>query len=193
MECFYEKKDVKTKAEFITFDVRKNVPLQVIVPPVEDMTPYESDYLWKGVKHYLDIGQIENATKHKFGIEDKQRVEAQYLKEKGIKWGCQYYRWEKTRNLWMPKTLNLTLYNESEPPLEMPPPFQIPVAIQQVLADGKTIQIDELYNSIESEIQGSPTNQTPPTSPQEIVQENQENQEDPVLDQIEAGSDLIED
>ncbi|KAH0792345.1 Oxysterol-binding protein [Histomonas meleagridis] len=145
-------KDSRKQQTFIPFNVRFSIPLQIVAPPLEEQSEYESQNLWKYVSLYLKKDDTINATNHKYALEEKQRKEREFFEQNNLEWQYQAFHFDEETKRYVPNDLNLQPYDESEPPQTMPPPFERPKLIQMALDEGVTKTIKEIQEETENAI-----------------------------------------
>ena len=144
--------DKRTKKSWLTFDVRNANSMKIVVPPLSEQSPYESQYLWQGVTRYLSIKDTTHATDHKFAIEEKQRKERKYFEDNHVPWEYQLFHFDEQTKRYVPNNLNLTPYSPDEPPQEMPPQYKVPARIQEAIDAGYSETVDQMQSETQSKI-----------------------------------------
>ena len=75
-----------------------------MVPPLNEQSPYESQYLWQKVTQYLEAKDTVHATDHKLALEEKQRIERKYFEDNNIPWEFQLFHYDEQRKRYVPNT-----------------------------------------------------------------------------------------
>jgi hypothetical protein len=130
---------------WIAFDVRSAAPNQISIPPEEEQTELESRYIWRKVTECLARGDTAKATDHKLALENNQRLLLKHLADNGREWELQNFHFDQEQARFVPNNLNLTPFEEGEPPQTMPPPFALPPLLAELNAAGVTKPIDQIH------------------------------------------------
>jgi hypothetical protein len=147
MKC----KDEHTGREWLSFDVRTAVPLRIVVPDIEQQSPIESRFIWMKVTEWLQRRDTAKATDHKLALEEKQRALVKHMKDEGLVWTPQAFRFDQERRRFLPLGLNLAVRRPEEPPLAMPPRFEMPELIADLERRGVTRSFAQIHEEVDGQ------------------------------------------
>ncbi|OHT08672.1 Oxysterol-binding protein 4 [Tritrichomonas foetus] len=128
------------------FDVSTAKSLQLIIPPIEEQSQFESRFVWRKVTEYLERNDPKSANEHQSAIKEKQKKIIECLEQSHQPWGYQLFDYNEEMKRFIPKELNLSLYQEDEEPVQMHAGFNVPQLVLNLELSGvvKTnLQIQE--------------------------------------------------
>jgi hypothetical protein len=149
--AFMKCKNEETGAEWLAFDVRRAVPLTIVVPEIGELAPIESRFIWRKVTEWLQRGDTAKATDHKLALEEKQRELIRYMKTENSEWTLQAFSFDTAQKRYVPHALNLSQYDPEESPQEMPPVFQMPELIAELERRGVTRTFQQIHEEVDGQ------------------------------------------
>jgi hypothetical protein len=84
-------------------------------------------------------------------LENNQRLLLKYLSDHGREWTLQNFHFDQAQARYVPNDLNLTPFQEGEPPQQMPPPFPQHPIIAELNAAGVTKSIDQIHREADGQ------------------------------------------
>ena len=138
---------------WIAFDVRKSVPMKIVVPPLDQQSEAESKFIWSKVTEHLVAGDVKGATEHKLQLEDRQRAMVKYCKDENVEWVPQRFHWDEEKKRYLPNDLNLAPVREDEPVQEMPEGFVVPELATRMQDAGVCMSVHQVHENAERVIQ----------------------------------------
>lgn len=139
-------KEIHPSNEHLMFDAKNARNLNIVIPPIEDQSQYESRFVWRRVTECLENGDPETANLYQKALTENLKKAEKCFELSKKNWTYQLFDYNEKQKRFIPKDLDLSLYHEGEPQLQLHPGFNVPPQIVELQEEGKiktTLQIQE--------------------------------------------------
>lgn len=136
--------------QILMYDKNATQVLDIVVPPIEEQGPFESQFVWRKVTEYLENGDVPSASKHQKSIVEKQKKIYKYFQESQEPWEYQLFDFNEEEKRFIPKNLDMTLHADDEPPQQIHPPFPVPPHIARLEESGYLQTNQEIQDEVEA-------------------------------------------
>ena len=130
----------------LMFDAKKAKMLNIVIPPIDEQSEYESRFVWRRVTECLERNDPESANMYQKALTENLKKTEKCFEATKKNWTYQLFNYDEKEKRYIPKDLDLSLHRDDEPPLQMHPGFHVPPQVVELQEQGKiktTLQIQQ--------------------------------------------------